>query len=737
MSTMENNNRRRPTGELKMPGGMRSAGGEQGRVGRRPQPNQIEKDQRPRRSAASQEGYRAAGRRPEGAGRSAGLNRDERGVRQMKGGNGGGRPPKKSRKDVAKDKMIIFAEILIGLLILSAFTFVAAKIFAMFGDSEVLDILEKKILVFVILEVAGIIGLFVGMIVGRASRLHHKVKLSSRQRKVLLVLELIGILLLVVMGLLFFLLYKDLKKENADVEELVKRAGMILYMTAGAVLPVVGGTIYSEFVYVRKDKETTKGRRAVNVLLKLAGALCIIGGVAFTGNTVYGAFELIAQAYEDAIDVDENTTADDLLMNMSDKEAKHMSGYVNIAVFGIDSRADKEDNADGLDDSDSHSDVTMIVSINCDTKQVKLLSVYRDTCMLIQKGKSKKEVYEKITHAYCYGSIIKTGDTNRGPEYALNALNRNLDMNITEYVTVNFDVVRQVIEELGGLDIDIDKGELKYINQYIDEINKLSGTNSPHVTTTGLQHLDGVQATGYARVRHCDSDYKRTERQREVVQLMLEKAKQTGISKVLEIVDLVAPQIRTNINSERFMTLAKDVLNYDIVDQQGFPFDPYWSSSQSVVFAGGELSTGKGLVDEVEQLHTFLFGETSYTPSKKLREISADIDAKRGRKSNRDDDDSDDKPSRTNTPREPDEDMETPEPTRRQVEPTNAVVKNTPTPKPEPTPTPTPQPTPTPTPEPTPTPTPKPEPTPTPTPEPTPEPTPDPGQDEPEDDPGL
>lgn len=736
MGTMEQNNKKRPSGGDK----------------RMPQ---------------ARETRTAQGRSQQG--RSAGLSRPDAAKGTV------ARTAKKSRKDVAKDKMIILAELLCGLLLVSVVAAASAKILSMLGSmndialgQETLAAVKTKILLVIVAEILGILVLFGGMIHGRVNRLHRKIKLEKNHRIVMLVLTGIGVLVLIVAGAMGYSLAVSLKESNMTVADMAGRAGMICYIALAGLLMLVAAPVYGEIVYLRRDKETPSKRKAVSMLLKTMGALSILVGIAFTAHTVSGADDimkdLIAQI-RDKMDVDENTTADKIQKNLSEEQAAHMSGYINIAVFGLDSRADSTDNqeAGGLVDADSRSDVIMIVSINCDTKQVKLLSVYRDTCMLVQKKKSGKVIdnYEKITHAYFNGSVIQTKNadgttTNQGPIYALNALNRNLDLDITEYVSVNFDIVRQAIEKLGGLEIEIDKGELKYINQYIDEINQLSGTNSPHITTTGMQHLDGVQATGYARIRHSDSDYKRTERQREVVQKMLDKAKAQGMDVVLEIVDMVAPQIRTNIDAEKFYVLANDVLNYDIVDQKGFPFDPYWDNAQSVVFAGGALSTGKGLVDEVKELHEFLFGETSYKPSSKLKEISAEIDAKRGKKSSQKDSN---KTSATEKP------IATPEPGEENM--TNddyqstTVERATTTPKPTQAPTTTPkpkqsseptvepsiEPTKAPTAEPTqtakPTAEPTTEPTAEPTVEPTQEPTPEPpqepagGDDEPEDDPGL
>lgn len=734
MSTMEQNRTRRPVGQVSVPRNYNSSG---------------------TRRASSQS-------RPKGSGRSAGLNRESQAERN-RGGNGGGRPPKRSRKDMAKDKMIVLLELLGGLLLLSLVAFGAAKVFGLLGSLEsseigtkTFDSLFSTVTIIILLEILGIIALFAGMILSKMFHMNGRFRLEKNQKMVILVLELIGILILLISIFMGYSLYADFKKSGAEIADILKRAGYVCYAALVAIVPMVAGPLYGELMYLRGDRETPAGKKILALFLKALGAVLILAGIGYMSHTVSNSMNILEELLSEihgSLNIDTGTTADEIKQNLSEKEARHMSGYINIAVFGIDSRADKEENEElgGLVDNDTRSDVIMIVSINCDTKQVKLLSVYRDTCMLVQKKKNGSIIdnYEKITHAYFNGSILnqKNSDgttSNRGPEFALNAVNQNLDLNITEYVSVNFDIVRQCIDSLGGLDIDISSSELKYINIYVDDINKISGTTSPFLTKTGMQHLDGTQATAYTRIRYGDSDYKRTERQRTVVQLMLEKAKSMGIGKVMEIVNMVAPQIRTNIEASRFNDLAMDVLNYDIVDQRGFPSEPYWDSGQSLVFPGGDDNSGKTMAEDVVALHEFLFGPTNYTPSAKVKEISDEISAKRAKKgsskknNNKDDDEGPvEKPTaKPKATQPPDDDDDSHKATVAPTQRPTAKPTPEPTAKPEPTPEPTPVPTPEPTPVPTPEPTPKP--TPVPTPEPTPVPTQPPSEDdEPDDDPGL
>ena len=143
---------------------------------------------------------------------------------------------------------------------------------------------------------------------------------------------------------------------------------------------------------------------------------------------------------------------DKTAIGISEETKEELSGYRNIALFGVDSRAD--DYGVG-----NRSDCIMIASMNQKTNDIKIISVYRDTYMQVEeKGKDK---LDKVTHAYAYG----------GPQGALKALNTNLDLNISEYVTANFDAVIAAVDAVGGVTIDVDISEVKYINKYINKWN--------------------------------------------------------------------------------------------------------------------------------------------------------------------------------------------------------------------------------------------------------------------------
>lgn len=175
----------------------------------------------------------------------------------------------------------------------------------------------------------------------------------------------------------------------------------------------------------------------------------------------------------------------------------NMTDYTNYAFFGIDSQTGS------MSDRGNRSDSIIVVSINNSTKDVKLLSIYRDTYVSIN-GK-----YSKINAAYSWG----------GPELAISTINRNLDLNIEKYATVNFKILADIVDAIGGIEVKVDKSILKNLNAYIGDMNRINGGHSPKLSSAGTYTLDGNQAVAYSRIRYtAGGDLARAGRQREVLQ---------------------------------------------------------------------------------------------------------------------------------------------------------------------------------------------------------------------------
>ena len=288
------------------------------------------------------------------------------------------------------------------------------------------------------------------------------------------------------------------------------------------------------------------------------------------------------------------------------KTKEELSGYRNIALLGIDSRADDY----GLG---NRSDCIIIASLDQKTKNIRLISVYRDTYLqLEEKGKT---VLDKVTHAYSYG----------GAQNTLKALNTNLDLNITEYVTVNFDAVIAAVNAMGGVTIDIDSSELKYINDYINATSASSGIKSSQITKTGKQTLDGVQAVAYSRIRYTEGgDYKRTERMRTVIEAMLSKAKTLNIGQLNKLVDTILPRVSTNISGTEIIGLVPSIASYNITDSIGWPYE---TRGKTIDRWYGIPVT---LESNVEKLHKEIFGQSDYVVSDTIKEINNQIIKKTG-----------------------------------------------------------------------------------------------------------
>ena len=285
--------------------------------------------------------------------------------------------------------------------------------------------------------------------------------------------------------------------------------------------------------------------------------------------------------------------------DLSEKKLAEMRGYRNIAVFGVDSR-------DSSVGRGNRSDVIIICSIEQSSGEIKLVSVYRDTYLDVGKNS-----FQKATHAYSYG----------GPARAVKMLNDSLDLNITDYITFNWKAVATAINILGGVDIDITPAEFKYINSYITETVKGTGIGSVQLKAPGMQHLDGVQAVAYARLRYMDTDYQRTERQRKVVELAFEKAKKADPKTLNDLLGNVLSMVATNLTWQDGLDVINDIGKYKLVDTQGFPFkkDDMTKGTKGFIVVPIDLESN------VVQLHSYLFGDENYEASAKVKAYSERI----------------------------------------------------------------------------------------------------------------
>lgn len=284
---------------------------------------------------------------------------------------------------------------------------------------------------------------------------------------------------------------------------------------------------------------------------------------------------------------------------------ENMKGYWTIAIFGVDAR-------DNAIEKSTNSDVIIICNVNRDTGEIKLVSVYRDSYLNINDSGS----YTKINQAYFVG----------GPKQAVEALNRNLDLQIQDYMTFNWKAVANAIDVLGGVDIELSKAEFFYINSFITETVKATGIGSHQLKQAGMNHLDGVQAVAYGRLRLMDTDYARTERQRKIIAQAFEKSKKADFQTLYTLIGTVFPQVSTSIGVNDLVSNAKNISKFHLGETTGFP----QARGDANMGKKGAVVVPATLESNVIELHKFLFGDEDYTPSETVKKISAKISSDTG-----------------------------------------------------------------------------------------------------------
>ncbi len=319
-----------------------------------------------------------------------------------------------------------------------------------------------------------------------------------------------------------------------------------------------------------------------------------IGGT--TGNNGEGIVDSGSQGTEEAVN-----------------DYGHLADYWNIALFGLD--ATKPEHLF----KSSRSDSIIIASIHKETGEIKLVSVYRDTFLNIGTDK-----YTKCNAAYSRG----------GANQAIGMLNMNLDLNIQDFVAVGYPALMDTIDALGGVWVDVDKEELNHINNYqtsiIRDVSSITDADYVKVTDTGLQLLNGLQACAYCRIRQtAGNDFKRAERQREVIKAMTDKAQSASLDELLDVVKAVAPNVYSTFDLtdiSKMTELLKNIGKYKIVDEGGFPTESLRTTAN--VGADGSCVIPMNLEKNVIWLHEFLFGKEDYKPTKEVQECSSTISSK-------------------------------------------------------------------------------------------------------------
>lgn len=341
------------------------------------------------------------------------------------------------------------------------------------------------------------------------------------------------------------------------------------------------------------SKKTSTKKRVIKVFLGILITFLII--IVAAGGTAFWYVQ-------DKIGKMQQVKIDESQISVSENE--NLAEYRNIAIFGVDSRAD--DYGKG-----NRSDCIIIASINNKTHDVKLISVYRDTYVQMEG-----HGLDKITHAYSYGEA----------PLAIKTLNTNLDLNIKEFVTVNFDSVSDAVDALGGIKMNITSAEVRYINGYIDETAKVTGKAAKHITSAGTYTLDGVQAVAYSRIRYtAGGDYKRTERMRDVITAMIAKLKTKSVSEINTIANKILPQVYTNLSTADLISMVPALSSFNIAESIGWPYETKGATISGVWY--GVPST---LESNVRQLHQKVFEDENYEVPSNVKTISQKIVNKTG-----------------------------------------------------------------------------------------------------------
>ena len=343
-----------------------------------------------------------------------------------------------------------------------------------------------------------------------------------------------------------------------------------------------------------KQRAAKKRRKIIVFAVEILVLLAMVGVL----------FVLFDKTEEAPVVVELPTEAESIGIASQVEESPVMKGYWNVALFGIDAENESQLVKKGRSDS------IMIASINLDTGDIKLVSVYRDTYLNIGD-----DYYIKCNTAYSRG----------GGEQAVTMLNANLDLDIQDFIAIGYEGLKGVVDGLGGVYLDVDEEELKHINNYQYSIDKILKCGYEEVTKTGYQLLDGMQAAAYCRIRYRKGDdFARAASQRELLQAIEERIKEVDLATLTNVFEEVMSHVVTSLTVDDILPYLSQVSNYSIVDEGGFPE----SSMRGVGNIGSKGSSviPLSLESNVQWLHEFLFEVEDYEVSDKVKEYSAQIE---------------------------------------------------------------------------------------------------------------
>lgn len=283
--------------------------------------------------------------------------------------------------------------------------------------------------------------------------------------------------------------------------------------------------------------------------------LCIAGLFAILVSLA-GAYAL--NLYSQFQHVKLKATDDDLGI-APEKQVDTSTDITNIALFGVDSRSNE---------FKGNSDSIMILSVDKQHNKIKLISILRDSLVKVDG-----HGYTKITEAYGYG----------GAPLAIKTINQNYNMDIRDYVTINFNGMAEIIDAVGGVTVNVTKEEIPTINGTSQQMAEALGEPiPPKITQPGTQTLNGLQAVAYSRIRKVDNpdgswgDFGRTSRQRTVMDQLFQKALTMSVSQYPAFIESLLPYVETSMNIGEIMDLAMILTRDGItLEQTGVPSTEY------------------------------------------------------------------------------------------------------------------------------------------------------------------
>ena len=326
------------------------------------------------------------------------------------------------------------------------------------------------------------------------------------------------------------------------------------------------------------------------VLVIIFGIIVLVVGGLFIGANYMLDSTLGKMTTTEKLDKSEAEINKDIL------KKEEESQVMNIAVFGMDKN---------MDQTDGRSDAMKILSLDTKNNRATITSIQRDTLIYIP---GHIQDFSKLNHAYAYG----------GADLAMQTINYNFDLDLTRYVSFNFEGVEAVIDAMGGVEIEIKDFEVPYVTG---------------VSKSGLQLLTGKQALSYMRIRYADSDYVRMSRQTVVMEAMFSKLKTLGYDQLLSLLNECLPYIETNLDKSEILSLGLEALKVDFANLKTYqiPSGGYADINHSVSYHGySPLYVMNSYQEMVKELHQDIYGNDGYEPSQTIKETESKIYEKFG-----------------------------------------------------------------------------------------------------------